>query len=123
MNPEKGVYMIAYSDSQNAKKLKNRLNNNQKNRKWFERELENVLSIPKYSLKLEKIKSFYWDIGTHYYLPLDRRSHKNRNLFINDARHPEKNILVTGEMVSLNQGWVEGALESVEETIEQFINY
>jgi monoamine oxidase len=30
------------------------------------------------------------------------------------AQHPEKGILVVGEAVSRNQGWTEGALESVE---------
>jgi hypothetical protein len=27
------------------------------------------------------------------------------------------NMLIVGEMVSLNQGWVEGALESVEQVV------
>ena len=30
-----------------------------------------------------------------------------------------KNVFVVGEMVAKNQGWVEGALESVENIIEE----
>jgi hypothetical protein len=57
--------------------------------------------------------SFYWEIGTHYYEPLPEEF-EDREDFIKKAQHPLKNVLVVGEMVSLNQGWVEGALESVE---------
>ena len=38
---------------------------------------------------------------------------KNRKDFINKAQHPEDGMLVVGEAVSRDQGWVEGALESV----------
>jgi monoamine oxidase len=33
------------------------------------------------------------------------------------AQHPDKNILVVGEMISRKQGWTEGALESVEKVV------
>jgi hypothetical protein len=39
--------------------------------------------------------------------------YKNRDEFIDMAQHPEKGILVVGEVVSQNQGWTEGALDSV----------
>jgi monoamine oxidase len=40
--------------------------------------------------------------------------YKSREEFIRIAQRPEKDILVIGEAVSRNQGWTEGALESVE---------
>ena len=33
------------------------------------------------------------------------------------AQHPMKNMLVVGEMVSNDQGWTEGALDSVKKVI------
>jgi monoamine oxidase len=45
-------------------------------------------------------------VGTHYYKPGIEK--------YNSLSNPEPNIYVVGEMVSKKQGWVEGALESVE---------
>jgi hypothetical protein len=42
---------------------------------------------------------------------------KNRKEFCDIAQCPEENIRVVGEMISMNQGWTEGALESVENVI------
>ena len=63
-------------------------------------------------MKILALKDFYWPIGTHYYEPL-KGNFKNRSDFINKAQHPEKCILIVGEVVSTYQGWIEGALESV----------
>jgi len=114
INPGKGVYMIVYNDNRNAYFLRNKLENTEKNRDYYERILEKSLLLPKNSLELIAIKSYYWEIGTHYYSPLDRTRYKSRNQFIKEAQHPAENILVVGEVVSRTQGWTEGALESVD---------
>jgi hypothetical protein len=112
MDPDNGVYMIAYSDNANAIVLKQYLKNTRENRELYEVLLERSLGIPEDSLHIIAIKDFYWPIGTHYYTPLDQ-SYSSREEFIHIAQHPEKGILVVGEAVSRNQGWTEGALESV----------
>jgi hypothetical protein len=116
MNPDKGVYMIAYSDNEDAKYLNDRLTNTQKNRDYFCELLEEALGIPKGALNLIAIKDYYWPIGTHYYEPL-HGSFKNRKDFIKKAQIPMPGILVVGEMISMNQGWTQGALESVEAVV------
>lgn len=113
MDPDKGVYMIAYSDNASAIALKDHLENTLENRKYFEELLEQTLGIAEGSLIINALLDFYWDEGTHYYEPL-KGPYKTRTAFINAAQHPDKNILVVGEVVSKHQGWVEGALESVE---------
>jgi hypothetical protein len=113
MDPNKGVYMIAYSDNASAIFLKEHLENTLENREYFEELLEKTLGIEEGSLKIIALLDFYWTEGTHYYEPL-KGPYKTRTDFINAAQHPDKNILVVGELVSKNQGWVEGALESVE---------
>jgi monoamine oxidase len=63
-------------------------------------------------LKIVALKDFYWPVGTHYYGPL--HGVKNRTEFVYKVQHPMNGMLVVGEAVSTYQGWVEGALESVE---------
>lgn len=113
INSEKGVYMIAYSDNENAVILKEHLKNTFQNRKLYEKLIEESLGLPKRSLYIIEIKEFYWPIGTHYYEPL-RGPYKSRAEFVYFAQHPEKGMLVVGEVVSTYQGWSEGALESVD---------
>ena len=116
MNPDKGVYMIAYSDNEDAKYLNNRLTNTQKNRDYFCELLEEAIGIPRGALNLIAIKDYYWPIGTHYYEPL-HGPFKNRKDFIKKAQNPMPGMLVVGEMISMNQGWTQGALESVESVV------
>lgn len=112
MDVNKGVYMIAYSDNKNAIFLKKYLENTPKNREVFCHLIEQALGLLDKSLELLAIKDYYWTTGTHYYTPLPNE-YENREEFIHAAQHPEKGILVVGEVVSNNQGWTNGALSSV----------
>ena len=112
IDKNKGIYMISYNDNKNSLILKNYLKNTSKNRELYCELLEKSLGIPEGQLTIIEIKDYYWPIGTHYYEPL-RNNFKNRNDFLNKIQHPEEGMLVVGEAVSTYQGWVEGALESV----------
>ena len=116
MDSDNGVYMIAYSDNEAAKSLKPRLENTPENREYFCNLLELSLGIPNGTLHLNAILDFYWPIGTHYYDPLPN-NFKNRKEFIKKAQTPLPCMLVVGEMISMNQGWTQGALESVEAVV------
>ena len=117
MNEKTGVYMVAYTDNMGALQLKKFRKNTAGNRAVLCRLLEAALGVPAHALSLEAIRGFYWPEGTHYYtplpLPLRRRKIKRRD-FIYAAQRPRRNLFVVGEMISRQQGWVEGALESVE---------
>ena len=117
MSAEKGVYMIAYSDNANAEILKDHLKNTVKNRAYFAKMLEEALNIPPNTLQITALLDFYWPIGTHYYTPLPKNMSMSRSDFINKAQHPLPNLLVVGEVVAENQGWTEGALESVAKVV------
>jgi hypothetical protein len=110
MNPNKGVYMIAYSDNNNAVSLKDNLKNTHENRELFSELIEKSLGINQ-KIHIIAIKDYYWPIGTHYYEPL--KKFDTRDDFVYAAQHPENGMLVVGEAVSRYQGWVEGALKSV----------
>lgn len=119
MDPDKGVYMIAYSDNQHARALKAKgaLENTRKNCEMYSKWAVDALGIPASTpLHIIAIKDYYWQTGTHYYEPLTKE-YKSRTEFIRQAQHPEKGMVVVGEMVSRDQGWVEGALESVDAVI------
>jgi hypothetical protein len=118
MDAKRGVYMIAYSDNASATFLKKYLEDTPKNRDIFCYLLEKALGLPNKSLELVAIKDYYWPIGTHYYTPLSNK-YENREEFIYEAQHPEKGILVVGEVVSDNQGWTNGALSSVKAVLSK----
>jgi len=113
INVKKGVYMIVYNDNAGSIYLKNHLKNTTTNRSLFSRLLEKSLGLPFDSLHLDAIIDFYWPIGTHYYEPLSSE-YKNRVDFVEKAQHPMNGVVVVGEVVALDQGWTEGALDSVE---------
>jgi len=113
MDPNKGIYMIAYSDNESAIFLKKYLDNTLINRNRLCRLIELSLGIPENSIQLSAIMDFYWNEGTHYYEPLDKKLYKNREDFIYQAQHPEDGIIVASEAVSRDHGWTEGALDSV----------
>jgi hypothetical protein len=120
INPNKGVYMIAYNDNVPATLLHKYAKNTKYNRETLARLLEKSIGIPNNMLELENISEYYWSEGTHYFDPL-RGIYKNRDYFLKIAQHPSENMWVVGEMVSKNQGWVEGALESVEKVIGEVL--
>jgi len=113
IDADKGIYMISYSDNKHAIFMRRLLENTPKNRDNISRLLEEGLGIPNGSLALLTMTDFYWDIGTHYYEPL-HPPFKTRQTFIRKIQNPLPNLYVVGEAVSLHQGWVEGALESVD---------
>jgi monoamine oxidase len=106
------VYMIAYSDNSNANYINNHVTGNDKESREFlsgllEKGLDASCELP-----LTAIKRYYWPIGTHYMRPfMEGETYES---WIRLAQHPAPNIVVVGEAFSRNQGWVEGALESVE---------
>lgn len=133
MDPSKGVYMISYTDNAHATALKAKgaLENTRKNCEMYSKWLADALGIPQRNgdddddaaLTIIAIRDYYWPVGTHYYAPLSRGGgggggeFKSRVDFINKAQHPEKGMVLVGEMTSRHQGWVEGALESVDKVI------
>ena len=110
MNREKCVYMI-YCDNKVAdkwKRMENRLI-----KKVIKLNIQRIFGL---NVKVLKHKLVYWKTGTHYFKPL-KTVYKDRNEFINLAQNPMKNMYVIGEAFSNNQGWTEGALESVNNII------
>jgi protoporphyrinogen oxidase len=114
MSPKKGIYMIAYTDNRGVSELADTIKNTAENRKLWARKIEDVFGIENNTLEFEDMKEYIWHEGTHYYSPfLENKGIDNRNEFIYHAQRPMEGLWVVGELISRNQGWIEGALESV----------
>jgi hypothetical protein len=114
LNPQSGIYMLGYADNKSARQLHECKNDKQ----YIETLAEKALSLSKGSVKITHTQSHFWEIGTHYFDVLPARF-QNREQFVFEAQRPYPNIFVIGEMVALNQGWVEGALQSVENVVDE----
>ena len=79
-----------------------------------------ILSInqnPKVIKLIEKHYIKYWNTGVHYFYPLGNRDIKKTLTYL---ANPAENIQVVGELISLKQGWVEGAIESVDRILSMY---
>ena len=66
---------------------------------------------------MEWVQSYYWKDGVHTWIPnIDPEEVREK---LNEV-YP--NIAIVGEAYSLRQGWIEGALETVESVIKSFEN-
>lgn len=106
MYPDKGIYMICYSDNENAVAL----NPHKKDKEYCTRLLEKALDWPdtEAPLKITNMQAHYWAAGTHYYVP----GVSNRHEFLLACQHPAYGLFVVGEAVARQQGWVEGTIAS-----------
>lgn len=111
MNPNKGIYMIGYTDNNGAESLIKNI----KDKKYIEELLAKSIDVPK--IVIDKLKHYYWKEGTHYFTPYKF----NKIEFINKAQHPKNNIFVVGECISVDQGWTEGAISSVNNIIDKIM--
>jgi hypothetical protein len=103
------VYMIAYSDNEHARTMLAMA----KDKDGVTRLLERSLGLPPHALSIDALESFFIPAGTHYNDPgLPARTAPKA------LQNPEPNVYVVGEAVSQHQGWVEGALESVDSVLD-----
>ena len=107
IRPDKGVYMICYNDNDHAEVLKHRVANTVYNCMYLCNLFCTALGITE-RLVLQGIRGFYWHEGTHYY---------SKRPFQKEMIQSDQGITIVGEMISTNQGWAEGALESVDKII------
>jgi hypothetical protein len=99
------IFTIAFSDNKDASELKD------KDKDYFIKELGRKFLVD--NIKIQDLKKYYWEEGTHYYKPLSDKW-ESRTDFIKEAQHPKDNLWVVGESVAEKQGWVNGALSSVD---------
>jgi len=92
------VIMSAYCDNNNAKKSKKLLS--EITNKDITKILQKYINISPVKDKIIK----YWEVGTHYYKP---SYNYKKNYYTQD------NFSIVGEVIGYEQGWMEGAIHSV----------
>lgn len=103
--------LMVYGDNIYANIWKKRYENG-----TFETKLKRILR--KYELDdYKELKYVYWNVGIHCYTNYTQ----DRYDWIIKNMNPENNIFFCGEMMSLRQGWVEGAIMSVDTLIDKYI--
>lgn len=80
MNPDKGVYMIIYSDNRDADFFKKYFSNTRCNREALNRIFETSLCVEG-KLHIESIKEFYWKKGRIIINRLRPNLKTGRNLY------------------------------------------
>jgi monoamine oxidase len=98
------IVMSAYCDNTNATKTNELLKN------INNKDITKIINkfIPATPVKDKFIK--YWPVGTHYYKP---SYNYKKNYFTQD------NFSIVGEVISYEQGWMEGAIHSVNNWFNQ----
>jgi monoamine oxidase len=124
INKQTGLVMISYTDSKYALYWKKFLN---KSNKELNKELLKQLSLlysteemKKLNIKAPIYNSInYWNCGVGYWKPkVNSTTMSQKMLKLNKNR----NLYIIGENYSKNQGWVEGALESVHELFKKYFD-
>jgi hypothetical protein len=109
-SPGNDVFMIGYADNLAAQALQKYKQDTIENRDVFAKLVCQALDLP--SVVILALRAFYHKEGTHYYdelADLDRSKHTTYTMYT-----PAQNVFVVGEAVSHNQGWTEGAAQTVE---------
>lgn len=115
VNPRKGVAMISYSDTKHADYWKAQSDKGVDHlRKEVLKQLQVVFpDVPKIP-QPEWIQSYYWPAGVHMWKP-----GADADAVIPQIQRIMARVFVVGEAYCKVQGWIEGALASVEDVLNQ----
>ena len=109
MSREKCVYMISYCDNKMADEWQKKKHSLEV---YIEKKLNNLFGDFN-NFEVKNVTLVYWKCGTHFFKPMNAK-YKSRDDFLKDIQNPGKDdVYIVGEAFSRNQGWCEGALESV----------
>lgn len=116
INPKTGLIMISYTDGDDTKYWKD----------LDDIPLETAIQAQAKLLFSDKdipapiyLQKHYWGGGCTYWLP----GKYDIEIASDEAINPSKNLYVVGESISLQQAWIEGALESAEKLLSRYFLY
>ena len=104
------VWMISYSDNESAERM-NGMDSRQI-RHWIDTTMPD-------GVQMRKEKKVFYPQGTHYFKPMPQRWKGDRDAYLRYIQNPVPGLYVVGEGFSRNQGWTEGALESVHKIMDR----
>jgi hypothetical protein len=111
------VYMVAYCDNEDALFMRHVVMTTPGSsiRSTIARFIEQGLGLRRKCLRVDALHEMFFESGTHYNAPALYNEYKHK---LSVLQHPVPRVFVVGEAVSTHQGWVEGALESVDAVLK-----
>jgi monoamine oxidase len=117
VNKDQGLAMVSYSDTRYADYWHTQARMGQAHMKQeVLRQLHAVFPDVKHIPSPRWVQSYYWSDGVHLWKP-----GMDVNAIIPKIRHMTKRMFVVGEAFCKVQGWIEGALESVESVFDEVV--
>jgi len=118
IDPQSGLIMISYTDGHDIYPFwENKKTKTLKSNEQISQMIEDELSVLFPDIRIPKpsyFKCHMWDIGCHHWKPGCDSKQLSENI-----KNPLPNIYVVGEAFSQKQAWVEGALETVKQIIDE----
>lgn len=114
-SPGNDVFMIGYADNSAAQALQEYRQDTHENRQVLAGLVCQALDLP--SVVILALRTFYHKEGTHYYDELADLDSTKHTMYV-----PARNVFVVGEAVSHNQGWTEGAAQTVDLMLKNMAN-
>ena len=114
INKKYGIIMISYTDYRDTIPFikDNKIKNNNENINIINNELKKIFNID--IPNPIKLHSYYWIRGCHYW-----KKNYDSDIISKNIINPIHNIYICGETYSLNQAWIEGALETSKKVIKK----
>jgi len=113
IHPKKGIYLIGYSDEEEAKQISTISNNTPEHRELFARLVEESLHLKQGSIEFEEIHAKYWPQAMH----INHASIPSLSQFLGKLQRPSPLIRVIGEAVDETHGWIGSAIDSMNKVI------
>ena len=118
IHPKKGIYLICYSDEDEAKLMSQLSSDTPENRYQFARLIEKSLHLKKGSIVFEQIHGRYWSNAMH----VNHASIRSLSTFLYKLQRPFPSIRVIGEAVNEYHGWIGSAIDSVNVITKEWVN-
>lgn len=117
IDEKNGVYKIADINGDDAKKIIKHGENNEENKKYFEKLVEQSLGMSENLLKIRDIKMYYNKFGSAYFKPTNNKSLRKNQM-------PFSNCIILNNLFSSKRNTIEGTFESVENVLNKdWINF
>jgi Thi4 family len=118
IHPQKGIYLICYSDEEEAKLMSQISSDTPEHRYQFARLVEQSLHLKIGSIVFEKIHGRYWSNAMH----VNHASIRSLSSFLYKLQRPFPSIRVIGEAVNESHGWIGSAIDSVNVITKEWVN-
>ena len=118
---ENGIYLIGYSDEEQADKLSEYVHNSFQHRYTLARLMETSLLLPSHSILITRIVGKYWPCAMHkidHSIPYSEYSQ-----FKHALQCPSPSIRIIGEMTAIDDGgWIGVAINSANVITTQWLD-